>query len=523
MRYGAEKLYPVGCVALAALLSTTLWIGGSRPAAAQFAAPVVRVPPIHFVPRVGGPPVRVVVPRGGVVVGRTVGTGRVIPHPRLRVITRPVVGEPVTSCGGGHYRYGSCVNNPGPGFRGHRQVFEERRFRGGNGNNAGGSVPIAAQRRFVPDEVIVAFSANASPQAIRRLTRRYNLTQLESQSFALIGTTLSRWRISGRRSVPSVVEALQNQSIVTSVQPNYVFALEQDSSNHTAAAAKGDPAQYVLAKLQIEQAQQIATGANVLVAVIDSEIDAKNPNLGGSIVKSFDALSSEDHPQQHGTEMAGAIASHGKLLGIAPGAELLAARAFDDRSDGTSFAIYKSLQWAVDNGARIVNMSFAGPEDPILHRMLAAAAAKDIVLVAAAGNAGPTSAPLYPAADPSVIAVTATDDHDHLFKMTNWGPYIAVAAPGVDILALEPGDSVGLTTGTSVAAAHVSGAAALLLQHDPSLKPANIRSILVSTGVPIEISGPHAGFDPGLVSAYRALISSEKMVGAGAAHEQAKR
>ena len=107
--------------------------------------------------------------------------------------------------------------------------------------------------------------------------------------------------------------------------------------------------------------------------------------------------------------------------------------------------------------------------------MLAAAYDKDIVLIAAAGNAGPKSAPLYPAADPDVIAVTATDSHDGLFKMANRGQYIAVAAPGVEILALAPGDAYQITTGTSVAAAHVSGIAALLLERNPSLKPAEMR------------------------------------------------
>jgi subtilisin family serine protease len=84
---------------------------------------------------------------------------------------------------------------------------------------------------------------------------------------------------------------------------------------------------------------------------------------------------------------------------------------------------------------RVVNMSFAGPTDPTLRRLLAAAYDKGMVLIAAAGNAGPQSEPLYPAADPNVIAVTATDSADHIFKMANRGRYIAVAAPGVDILA----------------------------------------------------------------------------------------
>jgi subtilisin family serine protease len=187
----------------------------------------------------------------------------------------------------------------------------------------------------------------------------------------------------------------------------------------------------------------------------------------------------------------------------------LAVHAFDDTpgaAKGTSFAIYKGLQWAADNGARIVNMSFAGPADPTLQRMLAAAYDKGMVLVAAAGNAGPQSEPLYPAADPNVIAVTATDGNDQLFKMANRGRYIAVAAPGVDILGLAPGDAYEVTTGTSIAAAHVSGLAALLLERKPSLTPSEIRSVLMITARPLGPTRPDSDFGAGLVNAYRAVM-----------------
>jgi subtilisin family serine protease len=183
--------------------------------------------------------------------------------------------------------------------------------------------------------------------------------------------------------------------------------------------------------------------------------------------------------------------------------------AFDDTpgvARGNSFAIYKGLQWAADNGARIVNMSFAGPVDPTLQRLLAAAYDKGIVLVAAAGNAGPKSDPLYPAADPNVIAVTATDSDDHLFQMANRGRHIAVAAPGVDIFALAPGDEYVFTTGTSIAAAHVSGIVALLLEHKPSLKPGEIRAALTATAQPLGPPRPDSDFGAGLVNAYRAVM-----------------
>jgi subtilisin family serine protease len=303
------------------------------------------------------------------------------------------------------------------------------------------------------------------------------------------------------------VQALGSENIVATVQPNYLFALQEDNTKAAPAGAAGDAAQYVLAELQIAQAHQIATGQNVTVAVIDSEIDAKHPDLDGAVVKSFDAISG-DTPHPHGTSIAGAIAAHGKLKGIAPGVRILAVHAFDDspgEAKGTSFAIDKGLQWAADNNARIVNMSFAGPSDPILARLLAAAYAKGIVLIAAAGNGGPQSAPLYPAADPNVIAVTATDNAEHVFAQANRGRYIAVAAPGVDILALAPGDAYALTSGTSIAAAHVSGIAALLLERNPALTPGDVRSILIATVTPIGPPVPDSPFGAGLVNAYRAV------------------
>ena len=138
--------------------------------------------------------------------------------------------------------------------------------------------------------------------------------------------------------------------------------------------------------------------------------------------------------------------------------------------------------------------------------MLAAAYDKGIVLIAAAGNAGPKSDPLYPAADPNVIAVTATDSDDHLFPMANRGRHIAVAAPGVEIFALAPGNEYVFTTGTSIAAAHVSGIVALLLEHKPSLKPGEIRAALTATAQPLGPPRPDSDFGAGLVSAYRAVM-----------------
>jgi subtilisin family serine protease len=377
------------------------------------------------------------------------------------------------------------------------------------GNNGGSGVPPRGERRFVADEVITEFSAGVSQQTIDQIARRHNLTQLATQNLPLIGSTLYLWRVGGRRSVADVIGSLESERGVATAQPNYIFALQEDAAP-TPTASAGDPAQYVLDKLQIREAHQLATGRNILVAVIDSQIDAGHPDVANSIAKSFDAVGGETHPHKHGTAMAGAIAAHGKLLGIAPDVNILAAHAFDDGAEakGTSFAIYKSLQWSFDNNARVVNMSFAGPYDPAMHRLLAALNAKDVVLIAAAGNGGPKSPPLYPGADAAVIAVTATDSSDAVFKMANRGDYVAVAAPGVDVLADAPDGMFQTTTGTSVAAAHVSGIAALLLEHQTTLKPSDVRSILTAAAKPLA-AGNRPDFGAGLVNAYRVVAQAD--------------
>lgn len=101
------------------------------------------------------------------------------------------------------------------------------------------------------------------------------------------------------------------------------------------------------------------------------------------------------------------------------------------------------------------------------------------MLVAAAGNAGAKSPPLFPASDPNVIAVTALDDNDKLLPVANRGKHIAVAAPGVDVLAAAPGGGYQMTSGTSIAAAHVSGIAALIIARRPHIAPDALRKVLI--------------------------------------------
>jgi subtilisin family serine protease len=369
-------------------------------------------------------------------------------------------------------------------------------------------VPPAGERRYVADEVVIEIAGSPAEATIQALATRFRLTRLESRRLPLTNATFFRWRIPDRRSVPEVIRALAAAAVTA--QPNYLYLLSQQDTAALppAGSASGDPAQYALVKLRLSEAHGIATGDQVAVAVIDSGIDATHPELDGVVADSFDALDSAEGPHAHGTGVAGIIAAHARLKGAAPRVKILAARAFG-ANQGSTFSIVKALDWALSKNARIINMSFAGPSDPLFARALTAARHKGAILIAAAGNAGPKSKPLYPGADPNVIAVTATDADDKLFAMANRGAYVAVAAPGVDILMPSPGGGYWVSTGTSMAAAYVSGVAALVLERQPRFDGEALRKLLAATARDLGPKGRDDQFGAGLIDAYQAIMALE--------------
>jgi hypothetical protein len=420
---------------------------------------------------------------------------------------------------------GRTARGPGGFGRGLAGRFQPRSFAGAIarrpliGERGFTGVPPTGETRFLTNEMVFHVPANVPAQTVDTMARRLGLSTVGSQNFNLSGGTLFRFRITDGRPVGDVIRALESENIGVA-QPNYVYRLQQDATL-AARSTPGDPSQYVVNKLRLVDVHRIAIGSNVLVAVIDSAIDGKHPELAGAVVGEFDAIGNHDKPHAHGTGMAGAIAAHRRLMGIAPGVRLLAIHAFSstatDSAEATSAHILMGIDWAIRKGAQVINMSFAGPDDPILALALQKAHDKGVVLIAAAGNLGPKSPPLYPAADPNVIAVTATDAKDQLLAQANQGPYVAVAAPGVDILEPAPNGGYQVTTGTSVAAAHVSGIVALLLERDPTLDAAAIRDILTSSakrpGPPAVASAQAPGSKGrddqigwGVVDPYRALI-----------------
>jgi len=370
----------------------------------------------------------------------------------------------------------------------------------------GNGLPPPGETRFLSNQLVLQFGPDMTAQQIAALAQRFGLTIVTQQSIGALGRTVYTFQITGGHSVAEIIQAIDNAGIKAAAQPNYTYGLSQELSGSIGSG--GDPAQYIVQKLQLGAVHRITVGSNVVVALIDSQVDLRQPDFAGRIVESYDAGCGPDTPPDaHGTGMAGAIASHIGLLGVAPNARLIAICAFGGHGtpEATSTKIIRGVDYAIAHGAKIINMSFAGPRDPALAQELQIAREKGILIIAAAGNAGAKSPPLYPGADPNVMAVTATDEHDRLFNGANQGTYVAVAAPGVNVLVPAPNGDVQFTTGTSVASANVSGVAALLLAERPTRTPEEIRAILASTAKHLGAQGVNPQFGAGLVDPLKAL------------------
>jgi subtilisin family serine protease len=375
---------------------------------------------------------------------------------------------------------------------------------GPNGETSS-SIPPLGERRFFQNQVLLQLELNVADAELNLIAQQLGVRIITNETLTSLGRRVVRLELPAGMTVRDAIRRLEANRLVSVAAPIYQFRLVQGAA---AAASRGDPAQYVMGKLHLPQAHAIASGKGITIALIDSAVDKRHTELQGTISEELDTLNVTEGLPSHGTEMAGAIVSRDRLLGVAPGAKIMTVRAFGEASnsaEGTSLSIVKGIDWAVSRGARVINMSFAGPRDPSLERALKMAHDKGVVLIAAAGNAGPKSPPLYPGADPHVIAVTATDARDQQFRGANQGTQLSIAAPGVDILAPAPAETYRMSTGTSIATAHISGVVALMLERDPTMKPDDVRKILEATAIDLGAKGKDRLYGWGLVDPPRAL------------------
>lgn len=306
--------------------------------------------------------------------------------------------------------------------------------------------------------------------------------------------------------------------------------------------------QWGLRAAHVDQAWDVVRGSpTVIVAVIDTGVDATHPDLGGVLLPGATFVSSPDpsctpgstvDDDGHGTHVAGLIGANANnatgIAGVAFGVRILPIKALDCTGAGLLSDVAQAVVWATDHGARVVNISLGADADvTVLHDAIRYAVGHNVLVVASAGNCGVASvrcaavnAPQYPAAYPESLAVAATDSSDQHASFSNIDPYVGISAPGMTIWSTTPTYPTTLSrvnpgtqtyaafSGTSQAAPLVAGIAALVLSQEPRLSVAQLADRLRATADDLGVAGLDPVFGSGRVNALRAVNAAPVRYGA---------
>lgn len=349
---------------------------------------------------------------------------------------------------------------------------------------------------------VAAYSASSAARSTAQaIAADYRLHEAASWPIALLGVHCIVFDTLEAGDVQVLVQRLAQDHRVESVQPLATFA--------TQSAAYNDPyagLQQSLGQMDVAQAQQWSRGDAVRLAVIDTGVDTRHPDLRGRIAEERNFVDGDAvafHSDLHGTAVAGVIAAvannHIGIAGIAPGAQLLAFKACWHEPGSRSaavcntFTLAQALAAAVAAHADIVNLSLAGPPDPLLARIVESGMRRGVVFVGAAPAAGADAG--FPGDVQGVLTVDVPGRRS--------GAAAALTAPGNDVLTLVPDAHYDFASGSSFAAAQVSAVTALLLARDRRLSGDDVRRLLTRTAQsPHSTAGGYA-----LVNACAALVA----------------
>ena len=268
------------------------------------------------------------------------------------------------------------------------------------------------------------------------------------------------------------------------------------------------------------EAWNVTTGSGIKVAVLDSGVATDNPDINPKVVlrANFSSSTTNEDNYGHGTHVAGIVAaSHNTsgVAGVCPGCTILAGKVLNDSGVGSSSSLANGINWAVSNGAKVINMSIGVRASRTLETAVNNAWKKGVVLVAAAGNGG-NQTKIYPGAYPNVIAVAATDNADAKASFSTYGAsWVDVAAPGVNVYSTFPNHTFVLGTqnkrsfgydvgnGTSMSSPIVAATAALAWSSHPGASNTSVRANIESTAD--KISGTGTNWAHGRVNADKAV------------------
>jgi thermitase len=272
-----------------------------------------------------------------------------------------------------------------------------------------------------------------------------------------------------------------------------------------------------LPKIQAPTAWDTANGSGIVIAILDTGVDGTHPDLAANMVPGwnfYDNNSNTSDVYGHGTMVAGtaaAAANNGTgSAGVAWGAKIMPVRI--SAPDGTAYwsTIAQAINWAADNGAKVVNISFSGLSGSSTIQSAAQyMRSKGGVVIVAAGNSGGLESI---AANDSLLTVSATDSSDVRASFSSYGDYVDLAAPGVNIYTTAKGGGYANASGTSFSSPVVAGTAALMLAANNKLTPTDVDSLLKNTAQDLGTAGIDPYYGSGRVNASAAVTSAKNVV-----------
>jgi subtilisin family serine protease len=311
------------------------------------------------------------------------------------------------------------------------------------------------------------------------------------------------------RSPAAAIRSLAGERHVAAAMPNYIRQAFDVPNDPYFESSEG-----YLATVRLPQAWDVIHGSpGVIIAVVDTGVtavaDLSTQVLQGRSFVAGSADARDNSTIGHGTLVAGvAAATTNNGIGIAGAAwntSVLPVKVLDARGLGEDSQIAAGVAWAVDEGARVVNLSLGGPAaGQALCDAVSYANSRGALVIAAAGN-GAASTPNYPAACPGAVAVSATDANGDFAYFSSFGASVSLAAPGVAILSTRGDNTYGTESGTSFSAPMVSAVAALVLGQHPDWSPSQVAAQLMDTAQDRGVSGVDPYYGHGLLDAYAAL------------------
>lgn len=364
-------------------------------------------------------------------------------------------------------------------------------------------VPLHPNRDdYIKDEILLSLSSDTPEFIYKSLLKNFNLD--ESESIDLLGHELKVAKTNGRDPL-ELSRELNRTYYKLGASTNNIY---EYSGTVFKIISKVEKDTYPKSLTGARKALSISNGSGVLIGMIDGPVDVRHKSLRGKVrqinLVGVNSLSVAN--LLHGSAVAGVLVSSNPQIGIAPGASLLSIAAFkhtNNKFGSSSSLVAKAIVIAMKNKVDVLNLSFSGGYDKVVERMVNKAIHSGIIVVASCGN-NSSGKPRYPAAIQDVLAVTAVDHLKRTYKKANYGRYIDVAAPGVGVLTTAPGNRYQLSSGTSLAAANVTGSLALLLSKNRKID----RYILNYTAIDLGLPGHDNTYGDGLINVYNALRSS---------------